>query len=206
MPQVGAGGQSCASGCTKSNRACTPSWLARGSVEVVFELSDPEHFEIGFPDSASITKLFADHSPCERRNEGNRTPRGIGLVLANDFVGLLACIITHDSHRAPKLYFAGIYWCSDYLGGGSARTPISQFTRGSSQTRPIVRCKRTRVLLLQPSKCSLDGGKSLEVTRFGCDEMGRSGSSSTFSSASLTNALLIAVSLTPSTSRNLASI
>ena len=80
------------------------------------KLSDSD--DLGFADAGldSIADLFPHQRLRDRRHVRQRAERRIGLVLADDAIGLAAPVLAEDGHGGTELYMLGVARRLGHLG------------------------------------------------------------------------------------------
>ena len=115
-----------------------------------------------------LAKLFAHQRLGHGRHVRQRAQRGVGLVLADDAVGLAAAVLALDRHRRAEIDLGGVAWRLDYLGGRPARGPIAQIPVDLGNQRRSSASWAAACSTMQPRELGLD-----QLETLGGDEIMR---------------------------------
>src|SRR6476661_9783090 len=92
-------------------------------------LGEGNQFDIGPPDLDDILNFSALQGLRNGRNIRDRSMRRVGLVFADNAIGLLRPAISQNSYRESELNSLGIGCRNNNLSRRFSRNPISLFAR-----------------------------------------------------------------------------
>ena len=123
----------------RADRANLPSCARNRLAQMAFSatLGDGNQFDTGSPDLDDVLNFSALQGLRNRRNIRDRSMRRVGLVFADNAIGLLRPAISQNSYRASELNSLGIGCGNNNLSRRFSRNPISLFARNCCYCSPI---------------------------------------------------------------------